>query len=146
MSDSINKPAHYAAGKIECIDAIEAATTGLEGIEAVCTANIIKYVWRWKRKNGVEDLRKAEWYLHRLISENVSLSSTPSVYENYLREVQADIERKKVEQVEAAGAALAGRKAPESLSTLSSGVPGGCPHCEEDDLCGIFVEDDGEAD
>ncbi|MNG14775.1 hypothetical protein D3C84_985550 [compost metagenome] len=68
MSDNVNKPSHYTAGKVECIDAIESATTELQGIEAVCTANIIKYVWRWKLKNGLEDLRKARWYLDRLIS------------------------------------------------------------------------------
>lgn len=66
-TDIINRPAHYTAGKVECIDAIEAATVGLEGIEAVCTGNVIKYVWRWKRKNGVDDLRKARWYLEKLI-------------------------------------------------------------------------------
>ena len=45
--DNVNQPAHYQ-GKVECIDAIEAAVEGLEGLEAVCTANVIKYVWRWK--------------------------------------------------------------------------------------------------
>ena len=67
MTDNINHPAHYTAGAIECIDALAAATEGLQGIEAVCTANAIKYLWRWKRKNGVEDLRKAIWYTERLI-------------------------------------------------------------------------------
>ena len=67
MADNINHPAHYTAGGIECIDAIAAATEGLHGIEAVCTANAIKYLWRWKRKNGVEDLQKARWYIDRLI-------------------------------------------------------------------------------
>ena len=67
MSDTINHPTHYTQGGIECIDAIEAATSGLLGIEAVCTGNVIKYLWRWKSKNGVEDLRKARWYLGRLI-------------------------------------------------------------------------------
>lgn len=65
----VDHPPHYTAGKIECIEAIEAATTGLEGLEAVCTANVIKYVWRWKRKNGVQDLAKARWYLDYLISK-----------------------------------------------------------------------------
>ncbi|MNJ52613.1 hypothetical protein D3C77_479580 [compost metagenome] len=69
MSDNVNHPNHYTAGKVECIDAIEAATSDLKGIEAVCTANIIKYVWRWKRKNGLEDLKKAHWYLNKLIQE-----------------------------------------------------------------------------
>jgi hypothetical protein len=67
--DNVNHPSHYTQGAIECIDAIKEATKGLLGIEAVCTANIIKYVWRWKFKNGVEDLRKARWYLDRLIEE-----------------------------------------------------------------------------
>jgi len=70
----VDHPPHYTAGKIECIEAIEAATTGLEGLEAVCTANVIKYVWRWKRKNGLQDLEKAKWYLDRLIQVQVSRS------------------------------------------------------------------------
>ena len=69
IKDNVNHPSHYTQGAIECIDAIKEATKGLFGIEAVCTANIIKYVWRWKFKNGVEDLRKAAWYLQRLIKE-----------------------------------------------------------------------------
>jgi hypothetical protein len=69
IKDNVNHPSHYTQGAIECIDAIKEATKGLLGIEAVCTANIIKYVWRWKFKNGVEDLRKARWYLDRLIEE-----------------------------------------------------------------------------
>ena len=67
--DSINHPSHYTQGAIECIDAIKEATKGLFGIEAVCTANIIKYVWRWKFKNGLEDLDKASWYLDKLKQE-----------------------------------------------------------------------------
>ena len=69
MSDMVNHPPHYTAGGIECIDALKAATTGLEGIEAICTANAIKYLWRWKFKNGAEDLKKAIWYINRLIAE-----------------------------------------------------------------------------
>lgn len=68
MADNVNRPSHYTAGKVECIDAMEAAVAGLEGMDAVLTAQILKYVWRWKKKNGVEDLRKAEWYLKRLIA------------------------------------------------------------------------------
>lgn len=67
--DPVNHPDHYTQGRVECIDALKAATTGLEGIEAVCTANAIKYLWRWKQKNGAEDLRKAVWYINRLIGE-----------------------------------------------------------------------------
>ena len=67
--DAVNHPLHYTAGGIECIDALEAATVSLEGIEAFCTANAIKYLWRWKHKNGAEDLRKAKWYLEKLIKK-----------------------------------------------------------------------------
>lgn len=69
MTDNVNHPSHYCQGKVECIDALEAATTGLQGIEAVCTANAIKYLWRWKHKNGVTDLYKAQWYIDRLIKQ-----------------------------------------------------------------------------
>lgn len=68
-SMNINHPMHYTQGKIECIDAIAAAVTGLSGIEAVLVGNIIKYVWRYRHKNGVEDLKKAQWYLDRLVEE-----------------------------------------------------------------------------
>ena len=50
MAERVNHPPHYNAGGIECIDALEAATSGLQGIEAFCTANAIKYLWRWKLK------------------------------------------------------------------------------------------------
>lgn len=68
-ADMVNHPPHYTAGGIECIDALKAATTRLTGIEAVCTANAIKYLWRWKDKNGAEDIRKAIWYCERLLKE-----------------------------------------------------------------------------
>lgn len=62
-------PQHYKNGEVECIDALKAATVNKSGIEAVCTANIIKYLWRYESKNGLEDVRKARWYLDRLIQE-----------------------------------------------------------------------------
>lgn len=68
-SDPVNHPQHYTAGGIECIDALKAATEGLTGIRAVCAANAIKYIWRFSRKNGAEDIDKAIWYLHRLKAE-----------------------------------------------------------------------------
>ena len=66
--DTVNHPPHYNKGKVECIDAIESAVSDLNGIEAVCTANAIKYLYRWKAKDGVESLKKARWYLDRLIN------------------------------------------------------------------------------
>lgn len=47
--DNVNSPNHYQ-GKVECIDCIESATDGLNGIEAFCTGNAIKYLYRWKKK------------------------------------------------------------------------------------------------
>lgn len=68
-SDPVNHPAHYqAANGLEVIDVIEAFTQDMKGMEAVCTANVIKYILRWKHKNGVQDLEKADWYLKKLIS------------------------------------------------------------------------------
>lgn len=69
LADPVNHPSHYTAGKVECIDALEAATHDLTGLEAVCTANAIKYLWRWKRKGGHEDLRKARWYINKLLGD-----------------------------------------------------------------------------
>lgn len=66
-NETVNHPAHYAYAGIECIDAIEAATSDKTGIEAVCVANVIKYTWRYTKKNGVNDLEKAKWYLEKLI-------------------------------------------------------------------------------
>lgn len=65
--DMVNSPSHYTQGSIECIDAIAQVVKDLDGMEAMCTGNAIKYLWRWKHKNGVEDLRKAQWYLQRMI-------------------------------------------------------------------------------
>lgn len=66
VTNMVEHPPHYTAGGIECIDAIMAAVEGLTPQEAVCVANVIKYTWRFKRKNGKQDLKKAEWYLGRL--------------------------------------------------------------------------------
>ena len=72
MSDPVNHPAHYTGGAIECIDAIEAAVADLTGPQAVSTGAALKYLWRWKVKGGVTDLRKAQWYIDRLIQNEVA--------------------------------------------------------------------------
>lgn len=61
--DKVNHPAHYTAGEIEVIDMIEAMGDG----PAFCRGNIIKYLSRYKLKNGIEDLKKAQWYMARLV-------------------------------------------------------------------------------
>lgn len=65
--DPVNHPEHYTRGGIECIDAITAAVCELPGTEAWLVGQVIKYVWRYKWKNGLEDLSKARFYLDRLI-------------------------------------------------------------------------------
>lgn len=67
MSDNVNHPSHYTSGDIECIDAIRAALG--EKFEGFLIGNVIKYCWRHDHKNGLEDLKKAQWYLEKAISE-----------------------------------------------------------------------------
>lgn len=65
----VSHPNHYQTEKgIEVIDVMEAFTSGLDGIEAVDTSQVLKYICRWKKKNGVQDLNKAMWYLTHLIN------------------------------------------------------------------------------
>ena len=63
--DNVNRPSHYRKGKVECIDAIKSATG--DGYQFYLQGNIIKYMWRFNHKNGLEDLQKAQWYLSELI-------------------------------------------------------------------------------
>jgi hypothetical protein len=65
-ADKVHSPSHYNSGNIECIEAIEEALTE-EEMRGYFKANCIKYLWRERYKNGLEDLRKAHWYLSRLI-------------------------------------------------------------------------------
>ena len=70
-NDAVSHPSHYMSKNgLECIDAINAAIEDLSGMDALCTAQVIKYIWRWKKKNGVQDLEKARWYLTYLIDRN----------------------------------------------------------------------------
>ena len=68
-NDNINHPLRYTKGDIECIDAIKAATVGKTGIEAVDVGHIIRYLWRYEEKDGLESVKKAEWYIKHLIKE-----------------------------------------------------------------------------
>lgn len=67
--DPVNHPAHYTAGKIECIDALESMAAGYtDPVQAGLAWQIVKYIWRSPLKgNQKEDLEKAEFYLKRLI-------------------------------------------------------------------------------
>jgi hypothetical protein len=68
--DSVNRPAHYASGDIECIDAIRAQMSK-EEYQGYLRGNVVKYMWRWRDKGGVESLRKARWYLDKLIASEI---------------------------------------------------------------------------
>lgn len=66
QTDPVNSPSHYTQGKIESIDAIESAL-GAEGFKGFLAGNAMKYVHRYRHKNGIEDVKKARWYIDRLI-------------------------------------------------------------------------------
>lgn len=66
MIDNVNSPSHYADSSIECIDAMQASMSD-EEFEGYCRGNVFKYLWRFRDKGGVESLKKARWYLDRLI-------------------------------------------------------------------------------
>jgi hypothetical protein len=63
----VNHPEHYTQGGIECIDAEKAALGDL--FMGFLIGNALKYLWRFRHKNGIEDLKKARWYLDRAIKE-----------------------------------------------------------------------------
>lgn len=64
--DNVNHPSHYAKGGVECIEAIKASMTR-SGFAAFCKGNVMKYLWRYEDKNGLEDLNKAAVYLKWLM-------------------------------------------------------------------------------
>lgn len=65
--DVVNHPSHYTHGGIECIDIISNMTADKAGIEAFCVGNVVKYLYRYQQKGGVEDVKKAGWYLKKLV-------------------------------------------------------------------------------
>ena len=64
-TDMVNHPPHYNKYGVECIEAIKSATG--EGFEYYLQGNVIKYLWRYRYKNGIEDLKKANWYLELMM-------------------------------------------------------------------------------
>lgn len=65
-ADNVEHPAHYTGGSIECIDAM-IETQGVEAVKDFCICNAFKYLWRHGKKNGVEDVKKAAWYLNKFV-------------------------------------------------------------------------------
>lgn len=92
---NVSHPNHYQGSNgIEVIDVIEGFTTGLSGMEAVDTANAIKYILRWKNKNGVQDIEKAIWYLtdlkERLLKKPLKDDMISKINEGYLGNVRKE--------------------------------------------------------
>ena len=73
-ADMVNRPPHYTRGEVEVIDIIESSLTTEESYGYYCGV-IIKYLLRWKYKGGLEDLKKARWYLNRWIDNIESRQS-----------------------------------------------------------------------
>ena len=66
-SDPMVNPSHYKTKSgLETIEVIEAFTDGLNGIEAVDVGHILRYITRYKKKNGLQDVEKALWYCNHL--------------------------------------------------------------------------------
>ena len=86
----VSHPDHYKSGKYEVIDIIDEFTKDLSGTEAVCTANAIKYILRWKKKNGIQDVRKAIWYLQHMVDKE----------EERLQEEHAEFDEERLEKME----------------------------------------------
>ena len=63
---NVNSPSHYATGKYECID-VMIESLGAEAVKGFCLCNAFKYIYRTGRKNGLEDIEKADWYLRKYI-------------------------------------------------------------------------------
>lgn len=80
--DIVNHPPHYQSETgLEVIDVIEAFTFDLKGIQATDTGNVLKYMCRFGKKNGLEDLKKAQWYLNHLIKHVETLEKENDSYE-----------------------------------------------------------------
>lgn len=77
-SDNVNHPDHYETGKFECID-VMIETQGVEAVKNFCLCNAFKYIWRTNRKNGLEDVKKAHWYLNKYLElEEQQCTDTPT--------------------------------------------------------------------
>ena len=65
-ADNVNHPSHYETGKFQCID-VMLETQGKEAVKDFCICNAFKYIYRHSKKNGLEDVKKAVWYLNKYI-------------------------------------------------------------------------------
>lgn len=88
MSENINHPKHYTECSLECIDAMQIAF-GEATVYSFCLCNAFKYLWRYQSKNGIEDLKKAEWYLNKAkemqcFDDDITLSNLYSILKKHI--------------------------------------------------------------
>ena len=95
--DNVNHPKHYEGStSLECIQCMEVAF-GKQAVSNFCLCNAFKYLWRYKNKNGVEDVNKARWYLDHVLSymeRNEDLSEDTIAMYHRLNNLQIDIQDK----------------------------------------------------
>ena len=72
-NDKVNHPSHYNKTKYECLDVVKELIKDMNGIEGALFFNVFKYLWRYPHKNGIEDLKKCEFYLKDLIAFNENI-------------------------------------------------------------------------
>lgn len=87
--DNVNHPAHYTNGGVECIDAIRSSMSE-EAFAAYCKGNVIKYLWRYENKGGLEDLEKARVYLGWLIDTQQAIQAKTDEYIRRFLEKERD--------------------------------------------------------
>lgn len=84
MSDNVNHPSHYT-GKFECID-VMVETQGAEATKNFCVCNALKYIYRHRRKNGLEDIQKAIWYLNKAVELDGQIKNENNDYHRELKQ------------------------------------------------------------
>lgn len=73
--DTVEHPAYYCTGKYECID-VMIETQGVEAVQDFCICNAFKYLYRHEGKNGLEDIKKAIWYLNKFVELEENANET----------------------------------------------------------------------
>ena len=89
--DMVNKPPHYASGKFECIEVMEDAL-GKEAVLNFCICNAFKYIFRHKKKNGIEDIQKAKWDLNKYIELEENTTSEEKL-ENLVNQIMEEVDK-----------------------------------------------------
>lgn len=89
-NDAVNHPTHYTQGGIECIDAMQSAF-GKDELAAYCKIAAFKYLWREESKGGTEDIKKAIWYLNKLIELRTEENPCLTCHEGWMQAKDREI-------------------------------------------------------